>query len=289
VTSVVIAAHNEETVIGRCLDGVVGPDVQVVVAPNGCVDNTAEIARQRPGIEVVELTQAGKAGALNAADAIAEGFPRFYVDADVTLPAGALDALRAALRQPGILAVAPRLCYDVRRRPLPVRAYYAIFTRLPAHRHALFGPLAVGLSEQGRERFERFPDLIADDLFLDSLFGPAEKRRVASTTVTVATPYRTTALLRRLVRVRAGSMQMRQANPGGTVRASNTFSWLRDVVLPRPWLLPAGVVYAAITVAAQVGARRALRDGIRWGQDRSTRAASPAENSVSEAKGAVNR
>lgn len=281
MTSVVIPAYNEAAVLDRCLDPVVGPDAHVVVVPNGCHDDTAAVARRR-GVTVVELTEGSKTAALNAGDSAAVGFPRLYLDADVVLSQNGLATLAAALQQPGVLAVVPRRVYDMTGRPLLVRAYNAISERLPVNRDSLFGPMAIMLSAEGRARFDTFPTVIADDLFLDSLFAPAEKRRVDAVTLTVATPRRTRALIRRLIRVRAGNIQLRAVvaaaarEPGSPlaradVPSSNRWSWLRHVVLPRPWLVPAGAWYALVTIIAEIGARRALRGQVDWGQDLSTR------------------
>ena len=71
MTSVIIAAHDEEHVLGACIDAIVAQPgsaaVQVVVSANGCTDDTAGVARRR-GATVVERAEAGKPGALNAAD-----------------------------------------------------------------------------------------------------------------------------------------------------------------------------------------------------------------------------
>jgi hypothetical protein len=53
------------------------------------------------------------------------------------------------------------------------------------------------------------------------------------------------------------------------VRRAARSSWLRDVVLPRPWLAPAGACYAAITLTAALLARRSSPTG--WGRDESSR------------------
>ncbi len=117
------------------------------------------------------------------------------------------------------------------------------------------------LSEAGRARFEQFPLMVADDLFLDSLFSAEEKVSVDAVEVVVAAPLRTRDLLRRLVRVRRGNAAMRAAGRAGQVqahvRAADRFAWLRSVVLPHPHLAPAAVVYVVITAVAAVLARRA--------------------------------
>jgi glycosyltransferase involved in cell wall biosynthesis len=268
----VIAAHNEEAVIGRCLDALLAGrtgEFDVTVVANGCTDNTAEVAA-RAGVRVLTVPAAGKPGALNAGDRVAVGFPRVYLDADVVLSPGALAALARALPDSGsVLAVVPRRSLDLTGRPLLVRAFYAINARLPAYRHGLFGRGAIALSAAGRARFDAFPEQNADDLFLDSLFTDGEKDEVGDVTSRVATPLRTRDLVRRLARVRAGNSTMRTTAPG--VRRSARSSWLRDVVLPRPWLAPAAACYVAITLVAAAQTRRQTQAG--WGTDTSTRQA----------------
>jgi glycosyltransferase involved in cell wall biosynthesis len=278
VTSVVIAAHNEAAVIGRCLDALLAEaapgEFDVTVVANGCTDDTAAGAAARPGVRVVDLPAPGKAAALNAGDAVASGFPRIYLDADIVLTTAAVRSLVDALIG-GALAATVGRQLDLAGRPLLVRAYFAVHGRLPVFRDGLFGRGVVALSEAGRARFERFPELVADDLFLDSLFTSTEKRHVPGYAARVATPRRTGDLVRRLVRVRGGNAGMRAAAASGEVaapvRPAARLSWLRDVVLPRPWLAPAAVCYVAITVVAAVSARRAADGGAAWGRDESSR------------------
>jgi glycosyltransferase involved in cell wall biosynthesis len=285
MTSIVISAYNEEAVIGRCLDAFLADarpgEFDVTVVANGCTDATATVARSRPGVRVLEKPYGLKTDGLNAGDSVAVGYPRIYIDADVEVSADDLRTLVAALstvepsgRAPH--AVVPRRVLDVRGRPLAVRAFYAINGRLPLYRTALVNHCVTALSEQGRSRFDQFPDIIADDLFLDSLFDESEKRQVDAATVLIATPRRTRGLVDRLARVRRGNGQLRSmasAVPAGSVRRAGRWGWLRDVVVPRPWLAPAGVLYVALILAAEVAARRQVRHGVTWGRDDSTRAA----------------
>lgn len=273
MVSVVIAAHNEAAVLGPCLDalldsGVDGLDVTVVA--NGCTDGTAAAARGRPGVRVLELPEASKPAALNAGDAAAVGFPRIYMDADIALSGEGVRRLAAAIG-PGVHAAMPRRRLLLAGRPLPVRGYYAIHARLPVFATGLFGRGVIAISAAGRARFDRFPDVIADDLFLDSQFAPAEKRAVPEVEAWVATPTRTRDLVRRLVRVRAGNAALRAQGSG--VRPAARLSWLRHVVLPRPWLAPAAVCYVAITVTAALLARRRTT---AWGRDESSRSSAAA-------------
>jgi glycosyltransferase involved in cell wall biosynthesis len=290
MTSVVIAAHNEAAVIGRCLDTLLADaepgEFDITVVANGCTDDTAAVAARRPGVRVVELPEPGKPAALNAGDRVAVGFPRVFLDADIVVTAGGLRAIAAALR-PSALAAVPRRELDLAGRPLAVRAFYAINARLPVYRTGLFGRGLIALSEPARARFDRFPDVIADDLFLDSLYSAPEKVEVTAVTARIATPRRTRDLVRRLTRVRRGNAAMRAEAGHGRVtagaaggeapvrvRPAARMSWLRDVVLPRPWLAPAAVCYVAITATAALAARRASGSTPRWDRDESSRRSS---------------
>jgi glycosyltransferase involved in cell wall biosynthesis len=293
LTSVVIAAHNEEAVIDHCLKALLQDahpgELDVTVVANGCSDATARRASAYPGVRVLELPAAGKASALNAGDEVAKGFPRVYLDADSSLSTAGVRLLSAALKQPvpgsesQVLAVAPRRTLDMAGRPLLVRAYTAISARLPAFEGALFGRGVVAISETGRRRFDRFPDLVADDLFLDSLFSVDEKRQVDAVESRVVPPRRTLDLVQRLARVRRGNAQLRAA-AGFTatsrviVRDADRLSWLRDVVWRRPWLGPAAVGYVGITVAAAAMARLSRRGPGDWWSDTSSRRSSARSN-----------
>ena len=120
MTSIVIAAHNEAAVLGRCLDavltGAAPGEFDVTVVANGCTDATAEVATARPGVRVLDLPAAGKVGALNAGDAVAVGYPRIYLDADIVIPATGIRVLRDALDSAGMLDPVTRTgCYRTTR------------------------------------------------------------------------------------------------------------------------------------------------------------------------------
>ena len=175
------------------------------------------------------------------------------------------------------LAAVPARQLDLSGRPVAVRAYFAINSRLPAIRSGLLGRGMIMLSEEGRSRFAEFPLMVADDLFLDSLFSDTEKCTVESVVVTVATPRRTRDLVRRLIRVRRGNAALRAACRDGMlsaeIRPASRLSWLRDVVAPHPWLFPAALLYLSLTTWAALWAKVTPRSQ-EWGRDESSRGGS---------------
>lgn len=279
MVSVIIAAHNEEAVISSCLDALLAeptpPDLEIIVSANGCTDRTAELAADR-GVIVIDRPEPGKPGALNAADEIASGFPRVYLDADIIVPPGGLAAVLARFETaPAPLAVVPRRRISTARRPWPVKAYFAINERLPVFRDGLFGRGMIAVSEEGRTRFGAFPTMVADDLFLDAQFASHEKVQADEVDIVVESPHSTRELLNRLIRVRRGNAQMRAASDEGAVdavvRRSDKWSWFRDVVAPEPRLALAAIPYVVITLTAGLLARRKPKSANSWGRDESTR------------------
>jgi glycosyltransferase involved in cell wall biosynthesis len=275
----VIAAHNEEAIIGRTLDALMasadGIPIEVVVSANGCTDGTVAAA-SRPGVTVIDRPQAGKAAALNAGDEAASSFPRFYLDADIVLPDGAVARILDQFDvDPSPLVIVPARHLNTSGRPWPVRAYFAIGGRLPVFRDGIFGRGLIVVSEAGRARFGRFPEMIADDLFLDSLFASHEKALASAVRVSVETPFTSRDLLNRLARVRRGNAQLRDASSRGRIsteiRQSARWSWLRDVVFRDPRLALAAFPYVGFTLLASLMSRFQSRSSPAWGRDESTR------------------
>lgn len=232
IGSIVIPAHNEAFVIGRCLDALLAGfkpgELNVVVACNGCTDDTAEIVRRDwSAVHVLETTEASKAAALRAADAVLTTFPRLYLDADVTLPSASARMVIERLRSGPALAARPPIRYDADESAILVRNYYRARARVPSVMNSLWGAGIYGISAEGRKRFEEFPDLLSDDLFVDQLFDRSEIEIVASDPVVVSVPRRTNDLFRILRRSYTGNSENRRTQDG---RGSTARSTARGVL-----------------------------------------------------------
>jgi len=279
-TSVVIAAHNEEAVLARCLDALLQDarpgELEIVVVCNGCTDRTADIARGYDGrVEVVEVAKPSKTGALNLGDARVQGFPRYYVDADVRLPIESIRRIRARLAEVRAPAASPAMSLDLRGCSLAVRAYYRIWLRLPYVREGMIGVGVYALSEEGRQRFGPFPDVIADDGYVRMLFSACERIHVDDAPVRIYAPRRLSGLIRIKTRSRLGRDQLRRCFPDLAERERETKSYrsVGRMVLVRPWLWPAAILYAAVVVQTRRRARTqaASIDEYVWESDQSSR------------------
>jgi GT2 family glycosyltransferase len=100
--SVIIAAHDEQDVMGGRVDNLLALDyppdrLEVVIASDGSTDRTAALAARRgdPRVRVLDLPRVGKATALNSAVAASTGSILVFSDANTAFAA---DAVRVLVR-----------------------------------------------------------------------------------------------------------------------------------------------------------------------------------------------
>jgi hypothetical protein len=281
IASIVIPAHNEERMIGTCLRtllaGAGEGELEVVVVANGCSDRTADRARAvDPAVRVIEVARGSKPLALNSGDQAVTAFPRFYVDADVQVDIASIRKVVDALRMGDALAAAPRMELDLAGRPWRVRAFYETWSKLHYVTDAHIGSGVYAVSEAGRARFDQFPDIVADDMFIHSLFDPAERVSVASAEFVDRAPLNLRGLLRIKGRAAAGNYeyrakyadQARHAEGVNRRRGAGAGALVRD---PRAW--PALMVYTVVYIAAQMRGWWKFRFGDlrHWDRDDSAR------------------
>jgi len=154
-----------------------------------------------------------------------------------------------------------------------VRAFFSLFRVLPYVGDGLVGLGVYGLSEAGRRRFGAFPDLVADDLYVQRLFAP-EERLTVDASFQVVVPRRLRDLVAVRTRVARGNRELgERAVDLGLAPASSTGGTARALVgeiVRRPYRLPAAVVYVAVTLVARSRARRAGAGAV-WERDSSSR------------------
>jgi hypothetical protein len=267
--SVIIPAHNESGVIARTLAPLApmaaAGKLDVFVVCNGCTDDTAEIARRFEGVTVLESARPSKTAALNAGDAAATRWPRLYLDADAQISPGTVRDVLNALSEGTLLAARPAARVDLQDAHPLIHAYYGTRLRLPSARSGLWAGGVYGLSERGHQRFREFPDVIADDLFVDRLFAASEKAVLDVEPVVIRPPRTPSDQLAVLHRVYRGNAEQ-NGREGQHSTARHT---LAEVVrsIRGPLSAANAAVYLGFAVA---GRRGAARPG-GWERDDSSR------------------
>jgi len=195
--TVIVPAHNEEKYIDACLSSLVasrgfavgdGNPLQVVVAANGCSDATVARAQAfQPAfaqrgwrLDVLDLAQGNKPGALNAGDRAAVYNTRAYIDTDIVVSPDLLVQLAQVLDRPapayasGQPTVPPAASYISDR-------YARFWQRLPFVAQGVPGFGVYAVNEAGRARWATFPQIISDDSFVRLSFTAAERHGVPAT------------------------------------------------------------------------------------------------------------
>ncbi|MDQ1199896.1 glycosyltransferase family 2 protein [Rhodococcus sp. SORGH_AS_0303] len=265
--TVIVPAHDEAAVLARTLrplsDLADRGVVEVIVACNGCTDDTADVARHFPGITVIETSAASKTEAMNAADDIAMFWPRIYLDADVVMTPKAVTDVLTRLTAGAPMSARPRSRYDTGHSSFLVRRYYAARQRLSTFDGHLWGAGCYGLTEEGHRRLGRFPSVVADDVVVDGLFRGDEKCVVLTDPVVISVP-RTVATLRTVLsRTYRGNTAVAR-----TTQTSSTFRELLRSVRGPVTAFDAAV-YAGFALVGRRAARRVVDTG--WARDESSR------------------
>lgn len=287
--TVVIPAYNEASGIARCLRAVLADGVEnltVVVVPNACKDATAAQARSvevpaTARVLVVETPDGGKTNAINLGEralreAGADTYPRLFLDGDIELVPGTLRALFAAASHPSACVVAAQPRFETSRSDLFVRLYYAADFFNPYHRTtAPNGSGTYCVSREGRARWGEFPNIIADDSYVERHFARHERTTVLGSFAVVRVPRVYGALRAISARKREGARELEPLVPLRKDQhdASGTFGAVGRACVLRPWLLPAFVVWVLTKWLERLERGKvAKKQGTaRWQQDTTSR------------------
>jgi glycosyltransferase involved in cell wall biosynthesis len=287
--SVVIPAYNEANGIERCVRSVLADGIEglvVVVVPNACKDDTAMRARAFSGVAtatvlVVDTPEGGKTNAINLGErALRESgndvFPRLFLDGDIELRPGTLRALFAAAAGPEARVVSAQPEFEASRSSLLVRLFYAADALNPYHlTSAPNGSGTYCVSATARARWGEFPNVIADDSYVERQFAASERVTMLGAYSIVRVPRYYSALRAISARKRVGAQELNAIAPlrKDQCDATGTFGVVARACLARPQLWPALVVWAATKLFERIERGKvAGKTGTdRWQHDMSSR------------------
>jgi hypothetical protein len=195
------------------------------------------------------------------------------MDADVVLKWDATKLLADALENGNALAATPRFKMDFTGVSWMVKAYYDIWQQLPYVMEGMIGTGVYALSETGRQRFDKFPDIIADDGYVRALFKSHERTVVDDCEVTVRAPRTLADLLKIKTRSRLGVYQLHREFPELLGNEEKQYGSALTKLLPQIWLWPKLAVYLRVNLAARRRAKKQLADlkNVTWERDESRR------------------
>ncbi len=286
--TVIIPAHNEASVIARCLAAITASSppshqTQIIVVANGCHDDTVAIARKAaPQALVLDLLEGSKTAAMNRAGRDARYFPRIYLDADVQCSFQTLHTLAEVLNEPGVMAASPKLKMDFSRSNWLVKAYYRVWLTQPYVTQGMIGSGCFGISKAGFEVLGDFPPITGDDVWVHSRFALKERRNISQdkngnpVSFLVSPPRRAIDQIRVETRRRLGNAEVHRRYPSPHSSGSNAPGDLAIALKNGASILDVAV-YLAIKAIVRFRASRIMKTqgGIVWERDLKAREVGP--------------
>ncbi|HVE58531.1 MAG TPA: glycosyltransferase [Pyrinomonadaceae bacterium] len=276
--SIIIPAHNEKAVIERCLQNLLAPSEtiapEIIVVCNGCRDNTAEIVRSfGTAVHCLETAAASKVKALNLGDQAASYFPRFYLDADIKISLGDIWKVVSEMEQKNALAAAPRMQMDLSGSSWAVRSYYDIWCDLPYCREGMIGAGVYALSEEGRNFFAEFPDIIADDRYIRALFREDRRIGVRNAVSVISAPTSLNGLIKIKTRSRLGGYEFEARFPELLGNETKAYGTAFKEIAGKAGSWHKALVYLAVNLITRIRAgRQSKTKGFNhWERDDSSR------------------
>jgi glycosyltransferase involved in cell wall biosynthesis len=230
----------------------------VVVVANGCNDPTVEVAlsfasvfeQRGHRLRVVELQNRSKTAALNLGDELLELFPRAYMDADVALGPNSLVQVCQALANEQPRLASPALRF-VTSDPSRTRRIANFLQSTPPFSTDVVGGGFYAVNKAGRDLWKDFPEVIADDTYVCSLFPAATRIRIERAYFEARFPAEA-RMIDVMARWEAGRRQLRHLG----VRLERRSAGAKvKAMLRKPALLPLGIEYVLVKFLASLRAR----------------------------------
>ena len=198
--SIVVPALNEEARIEDCLRRLCRdfPRCELVVVDGGSTDRTFDLATRHAH---TVRSAPGRAAQMNAGAVLSTGDILWFIHVDCQIPAEALDLVRRAVADSGVVGGGLRLSFDQRT---PGLDYLAVSSNQRARRlHWIFGDQAMFVRRDVFESVGGFPELpLMEDLEMSRILRRRGRLAVLPVTVTASArrlieqgPWRMTVLM----------------------------------------------------------------------------------------------
>lgn len=274
MASVIVPAHNEASVIQSCLDSIIHQDnvSEIIVACNGCTDNTAELVHKHyPNVICLDIEKPSKTNALNEAEKHTTSFPIFYLDADTMIEPKTIAKITENMETTGLMLTAPTPNINASESSWVVKQYYKIWINLPYIKEGVIGTCSFIMSEEGRKRFNHFPDIINDDGFVRCCFDSHERENIKGTSIHIKAPKTLYSLIKIKTRARLGNMQLEASKLCTRPKQANYSESIKQRLLSKEFIPT--VVYILIALFIRLRASKQFRqlDSYQWEKDLTSR------------------
>lgn len=292
--SIIIPARDEAQVLPTSLKSLLSQDftgvMRLIISDNGSSDATVEVARkwaekfEQAGHEVwvLHLPYGNKPAALNVADVAAENLIRIYLDADIELSPNCVSEIVAAMApDSGALMCCPQMRI-ASGGGWVTRRWGRTWTRLPWVSEDAIGGGVYAVSPDGRRRWGKYPNIVAEDAFVQVQFRRNERRVLPNCHFLIRLPEGFSDLVKIRTRQLRGNRELAKQANGEWGRAAYPLARRLKFVLTSPKLWPDLPVYLLVNLFAYRRARQRAEVGTKMWERATSRAAGHAQNAGAE-------
>ncbi len=278
MATIIVPAHNEATVIEDCLNSIVNqPGIDHIIVPcNGCTDSTVEIVKNKfPRVICLDIEKPSKTNALNVAEQKAQelgvSYPIFYIDADTKLSENCISIVTKKMAEGSILLSAPTPVIDTSKSSWLVQTYYKVWTSLPYIKEGVIATCSFIVSEQGRQRFEQFADVIGDDGFIRCHFKNSEIANIKGAEIYITAPRNFYSLIKIKTRARLGNMELIAKKKCPVIEKKNYGSVMKKKLLSKDFIPTIIYIITASIIRLRAKAQFKKIQTYQWEKDTSSR------------------
>lgn len=278
MATVIVPAHNEASVIEDCLNSIVNQSgIEHIIVPcNGCTDNTVEIVKNSfPNVICLDIEKPSKTNALNVAEAKAQElgttYPLFYIDADTQLSENCIPHISNAMANGEVLLSAPTPIINTDKSSWLVKTYYKVWTRLPYIKEGVIATCSFIVSEEGRERFDKFADVIGDDGFIRCHFKNKEIANIEGAEIYITAPRDIYSLIKIKTRARLGNMELIARKKCPVQEAKHYGNVMKSRLLSKEFIPTTTYILIALVIRLRAKMQFKKLDSYQWEKDTSSR------------------
>jgi len=279
MATVIVPAHNEASVIQDCLNSIINQDGvdQIIVPCNGCTDNTVDIVKQNyPQVICLNIEKPSKTNALNVAEKKAKelgvSYPIFYIDADTQLSENCIKTITQTMRDNDeLLLSAPTPIINTDKSSWLVKTYYKVWTKLPYIKEGVIATCSFIVSEKGRQRFDKFADVIGDDGFIRCHFKNSEIANIEGSEIYITAPRDIYSLIKIKTRARLGNMELIARKKCPIQEAKNYGNVMKSRLFSHEFIPTSIYILIALIIRIRAKLQFNKLDSYQWEKDTSSR------------------
>ena len=278
MSTIIVPAHNEASVIEDCLNSIINQDGidHIIVPCNGCTDNTAEIVKTKfPTVVCLDIEKPSKTNALNIAEEKAQelggSYPIFYIDADTQLSENAITHITSAMQNSNILLSAPTPIIDTSKSSWLVKTYYKVWVNLPYIKEGVIATCSFIVSQEGRRRFDKFADVIGDDGFIRCHFKNKEISNIEGAEIYIRAPKDIFSLIKIKTRARLGNMELIARNKCPVIENKNYGNVMKSRLLSKDFFSTGIYILIALIIRVRANLQFKKLADYQWEKDTSSR------------------